>query len=91
MKKRVVKKAERFMLVDKVCELQRRIYEYERFLADLLLLLCARKTDLQVLKHDVEGADWIWNRVKMLLKENADLREKSGIGDTADSEHPAGL
>lgn len=91
MKKRVVKKVERMMLVDKVCELQRLVCEHERFLGDLLILVATKKTDNLVLKHGVETGGYIWEEIVKLIKENADLREKGRIGDSADPEHSAGL
>jgi len=70
MKRRVVKKVERMQLVDKVCELQRQIDEYDRFLGDLLIML-NKKEPQTVIKHECgDWADWIWEKVRDLIKEN---------------------
>lgn len=81
MKRRVVKKVENGLMVDKICELQARIDEYERFLGDLLIMLSKRKPQV-VLQHDAgDFSDWIWDETRKLIKENAELREKAGISD----------
>lgn len=85
MKKRVVKKVVRMSLVEKVCELQRDIDEYDRFLGDLMLMLITKNPNHRALASDLaknhDYANEIWIRVVKLMKENADLREKSGIGN----------
>lgn len=85
MKNRTVKKIERMVLVEKVCELQRGIDEYDRFLGDLMLMLITNNPEHKALASDLaknhDYANEIWNRVVKLMKENADLREKSGIGN----------
>ena len=94
MKRRLIKKVERMMLVDKVCELQRGIDEYDRFLGDLMLMLITKNPEHKALASDLarnhDYANEIWGRVVNLIKENAELREKGRVGDKADSEHPAG-
>lgn len=76
MKKRVIKKVEKRLIVDKLCELQKKIDEYERFMGDLFIMLYKRKPQL-VIKHDAgEFADSIWNEVVKLIKENEDLLKK---------------
>lgn len=69
MRKRVMKKAERMQLVDKVCELQCQICEYERYINDLAIMLA--KEEIQtVRKHNIPyPTDWIWNKVKSLILE----------------------
>ena len=85
MKKRVVKKVVRMSLVEKVCELQMGIDEYDRFLGDLMLMLITNNPKHQALASDLplhhDFANEIWTRVIKLMKENADLREKAGISD----------
>lgn len=78
MKNRVVKKVERKMLVDKLCELQREICEHERFEGDLLIML-AKRVPQCVLKHDVENGDWIWDEVRKLINENKELKARLDI------------
>lgn len=76
MKKRVIKKVEKRLIVDKLCELQKKIDEYERFMGDLFIMLNKRKPQL-VIKHDAgEFADWIWDKAVKLIKENEDLLKK---------------
>lgn len=90
MKSRVVKKVEKGQLVVAVCSLQRTICEYERFLGDLLIMLSKRKPQC-VLEHDCgEFAGWIWDETKKLIEENAELRAKCAVGDTAVTEHSEG-
>ena len=85
MKKRVIKKVERHMLADKICELQRQIDEYDRFLGDLLIMLVKKNPDIWVIRHDFikdnDYGNFIWIKVRELIKENADLRAKTGSGD----------
>lgn len=77
MKRRLIKKVERMMLVDKVCELQHQIDEYQRFCGDLLIMLCTGKASC-VLEHDgVFEGKFIWNNVRDLLEKNAELRAAS--------------
>ena len=75
MKNRVVKKVEKRMLVDKVCELQREICEHERFEGELLVMLVKRNPEMTVIKHgdSSDYFDIIWDRVVELLKENERL------------------
>jgi ADP-dependent phosphofructokinase/glucokinase len=90
MKNRVIKKVEKRLIVEKVCELQHKIDEYERFLGDLLIMLAKRQPQA-VLQHDAgDFSNWIWDETRKLIKENADLREKAGIGAESAPEHPAG-
>lgn len=72
MKRRVEKKVERRMLVDVLCEKQRRIDEYERFIGDLLIML-HKKEPQCVIKHGypdqrVSEMGFIWDEVLKLLK-----------------------
>ena len=90
MKSRVVKKIEKGQMVVAICSLQRTICEYQRFLGDLLIMLTKRKPQC-VLKHDCdEFADWIWDETKKLIEENAELRAKCAVCDTAVAEHSEG-
>ena len=76
MNQRVVKKVEKRMLVDKVCDLQREICEYERYMGDLLVML-AKEEPQFVVQHDgIWEGDWIWDKVKGLIKENKELKAK---------------
>lgn len=77
MKNRVVKKVEKRMLVDKVCELQREICEHERFEGDLFIMLMKGEPQCVVeynCNSDYTG--WIWEKVRDLLKENKELAQK---------------
>lgn len=69
MKKRVVKKAERVMLVDKVCELQMQIDEYERFIGDLLIMLTKREPQLVLVHKCGDFAGVVWEQTLKLIKE----------------------
>ena len=87
MKRRVAKKVERSQMVDAICELQRTICEYERFLGDLLIMLSKRKPQC-VLEHRCgDFAGWIWDETAKLIRENGELRAKVGSRDTASAEH----
>lgn len=81
MKRRVVKKVEKGLMVDKICELQARIDEYERFLGDLLVMLSRKKSSI-VIKHECgDYAGWIWDETERLIKENAALRSAASSGE----------
>lgn len=57
-------------LVEKVCELQRDVCEYERFLGDLLLMLVEGDAGRNAVEHVVPNrclADGVWERAKRLL------------------------
>ena len=76
MKNRVVKKVEKRMLVDKVCELQREICEHERFEGDLLVMLMKGEPQF-VLEHQCgDYAGLIWKKVCDLLKDKKELAQK---------------
>jgi len=76
VKNRTVKKVEKRMLVDKVCELQREICEHERFEMDLLVML-VRGEESVVVKHDAgDFSGAIWKEVKDLIDENKMLAQK---------------
>lgn len=56
-------------LVDKVCELQRQICEYERYVKDLAVML-AKGEVLTVVIHEVPyPADWVWDEIEKIIKE----------------------
>lgn len=75
MKRRIVKKVERMQLVDKVCELQRQIDEYERYMGDILIMLF-REEPQKVIEHTgIWEGNTIWNRIKELIAENKALKE----------------
>lgn len=79
MKRRVVKKVERRMLADVLCEKQQRIDEYERYIGDLLVMLCAGREQL-VLEHGypdqlVDEMRFIWNKVRDLIVENKTMAQ----------------
>lgn len=78
MKNRIARKAEKRMLADKLCELQREICEHERFEGDLLIML-AKRVPQCVIEHDVENGDWIWDEVRKLINENKELKAKLDI------------
>ena len=64
MKGRIEKKVERSMMASKICELQRTIDEYERFVGDLLMLVI-KKEDRWVIEHDLPNsrASFLWDEV----------------------------
>lgn len=79
MKKRTIKKAERHVLVEKVCELQRDICEHERFLGDLLVMICRPTQDRHFIEHDTRLCDYfklVWEQVGKILTENKELKDK---------------
>ena len=78
MKKRVVKKLESYGLADKLCELQKKIDEHERFLGDLTVML-AKRVPQCVVQHDVWQADWIWDEVRNLIQENKEMKAKMAL------------
>lgn len=78
MKRRTVNKVERRTLVDKVCELQMQIDEYERFLGDVLVMLSKGRSSCVIEHNCGDYAPWIWRRIEELLVENAKLRAKCG-------------
>lgn len=78
MKNRIARKAEKRMLADKLCELQRKICEHERFDGDLLIMLSKRVPQC-VIEHDVENGDWILDEVRKLINENKELKAKLDI------------
>lgn len=79
MKNRIAKKAEKRMLTDKLCELQREICEYERFVSDLVIMLSKGKS-ITVAKYTCnECASWIWDHVQILIHENKELKAKMAL------------
>ena len=78
MKNRIAKKAEKRMLTDKLCELQREICEHERFEGDLLVMLCTGKTGPGHLCYgsSEDFMDSIWDKVQDLVNENKELKAK---------------
>lgn len=79
MKNRVIKKAQKLMLVDKMCELQREICEYERFVNDLIIMLSKRRIQV-VMEHTCnEWAGWIWDHIENLIQENKELKAKMAL------------
>ena len=79
MKRRIEKKVERSMMASKICELQQKIDEYNRFLGDLTIMLVKKTPGMWVIEHDVEGDNymsWIWDECKKLLKENDRLAQE---------------
>lgn len=76
MKKRIIKKVERRLIVDKICELQERIDEYDRFLGDLLIMLTKRKPQVVIKHYAGCFADMIWDEAANLIKENEELQKK---------------
>ena len=79
MKRRIEKKVERSMMASKICELQQKIDEYNRFLGDLTIMLVKKTPGMWVIEHDVEGDNymsWIWDECEKLLKENDRLAQE---------------
>lgn len=65
--------------------LQKRLDEHERFLGNLMIMLITDNPDHKSLASDLINESFdtneIWRRVVYLMRENADLREKSRSGD----------
>lgn len=79
MKRRIEKKVERSMMASKICELQQKIDEYNRFLGDLTIMLVKKTPGMWVIEHHVEGDNymsWIWGECEKLLKENDRLAQE---------------
>lgn len=76
MKSRTVKKLEKHVLTEKVCELQRQICEYERYCGDLLIMLSKGEPQCVVVHEGVWEGAWIWEKVHELLRENKELAQK---------------
>ena len=80
MKTRVVRKVEKGQMVDKICELQSKICEYDRFLGDLLVMLSRRKPHVALAHGCGDLAEWIWDQTAKLVKENEELRKRCEVG-----------
>lgn len=68
------------MIVEKLCELQSIIDEYERFHGDLFIMLAKRRTGQIFLKHKVPGdnfMEFIWDKCERLIEENEELKAKT--------------
>lgn len=77
MKRRVVKKVEKMMVVEKLCQLQQEIDEHLRFEGDLLVMLCTEDPDMKVIAHG-DSSDYmagIWDACVRLLNENKRLAQ----------------
>lgn len=81
MKRRVRNKVELRSLTEKVCELQREICEYERFVGDLTLMLYKEEI-LTKVKYDLPyPADAVWEKIVELIKEkNGNKIQKDASG-----------
>ena len=70
------------MMASKICELQQKIDEYNRFLGDLTIMLAKKTPGMWVIEHVVDDDNymsWIWSECEKLLKENDRLaRELQG-------------
>ena len=75
MKRWIIKKVEKAVLVDKLCQLQQEIDEHLRFEGDLLIMLRTKNPDMIVPKHgsDTDFMHFIWTQVAILLRENKNL------------------
>lgn len=89
MKRRVRNKLERQSLTEKVCELQREICEYERFVKDLTVMLYKEEI-LTTVKHDLPypvkhdlpyPAELVWDKcVKLIKEKNENKIQKDAPG-----------
>lgn len=81
MKRRVRNKVERQSLVEKVCELQREICEYERFLKSLIVTLI-KEEDFPVVKFDLPDlASLVWQQcIKLIKEKNGNKIQKDAPG-----------
>lgn len=77
MKRRVVKKVEKMMVVEKLCQLQQEIDEHLRFEGDLLIMLCTENPDMKVIAHGDRSSYMagIWDVCVRLLNENKRLAQ----------------
>ena len=75
MKRRVVKKVEKMMVVEKLCQLQQEIDEHERFLGDLMIMLITDNPDHKALAVDLIYTNEIWRRVQKLMQDNRKLAQ----------------
>lgn len=78
MKRRVVKKVEKMMVVEKLCQLQQEIDEHLRFEGDLLVMLCTKNPNMRVIKHGdrLDYMSSIWDACVRLLNENKRLAQE---------------
>lgn len=75
-------KTEARTLVDKVCELQKKIDEHDRFLQDLLVMVCKRNPDHVAVQHGVDYYDGtlmssVWGVVRDAIKEIVSLKDQN--------------
>lgn len=84
MKKRKIKRSP-LDIVDRCIDLQAKLDEHRRFLGDLLIILCKPGVEHKAIKHDIEMADFIWDKIHDIISENRNLKEK-----LAQFSHPGG-
>ena len=58
--------------IEKICEMQRRLDEYERFHGELFLMLYEKNPNRQSVRFDEDEAPW----AELLIKEIRKLLEK---------------
>lgn len=63
-------------VADKLCELQHRLDEYDRFMGDLIVTLSKKRRQTTLVHECHEYADWIEEEIDKLLSENQELKAK---------------
>lgn len=64
-------------MVDKVCELQRQVCEYERYVKDLAIMLSKEEAQ-SVARHDIPyPADWVWDRIRDMINARRGIKVES--------------
>lgn len=62
--------------IEHLLGLQRELDEYQRFCGELIIILSKPDENHTFLKSDITEADFIWEQVWKLIKENKELKEK---------------
>ena len=62
--------------VNKICELQERVCEYERFMFDLTVMLAMKKRDLVLPRISDTNAVYVVDRIRQILRENEEMARK---------------
>lgn len=74
MKKKKVKRRP-LDIVDRCIELQYQLDEHRRFLGDLLIMLAHPEKDHVSVEHDVDMADFIWEKTQKMINDNRRMSE----------------
>lgn len=74
MKERKVKRSP-LDIVDRCIDLQYQLDEHRRFLGDLLIMLAHPEKDHISVDHDVDMADFIWEKTQKMINDNRRMSE----------------